>query len=55
MSNYTVQADAKVNEKQAGGRRYVPSASVLNSRYVLILDGIEPAPADPRLAERPAG
>jgi hypothetical protein len=43
MSNYTVQADAKVNEKISSERRYVPSAAVINSRYVLVLDGMRQA------------
>jgi outer membrane protein assembly factor BamB len=40
MSDYTVQADAKVNEKTSGDRKYMPSAAVINSRYVLVLDGM---------------
>lgn len=40
MSEYTVQADVKVNEKISSERRYLPSAAILNSRYVLVLDGM---------------
>jgi hypothetical protein len=40
MSDYTVRADAKVNEKTSGDRKYMPSAAVINSRYVLVLDGM---------------
>ena len=29
-----------MNEKVAGERRYVPSAAVLNSRYVLVMEGM---------------
>jgi hypothetical protein len=43
MSNYTVAADAKVNEKISAERRYVPSAAIINSRYVLVLDGMDQA------------
>jgi hypothetical protein len=43
MSDYTVQADAKVNEKISSDRRYVPSAAVINSRYVLVMDGMRQA------------
>jgi outer membrane protein assembly factor BamB len=40
MSDYTVQADAKLNEKTAGGRKYMPTAAVMDSRYVLAMDGM---------------
>jgi hypothetical protein len=43
MSDYTVQADARANEKISAERRYVPSAAVINSRYVLVLDGMRQA------------
>jgi hypothetical protein len=39
MSNYTIQADVKVDSKEAGGRAQVPDVGIINSRYMLILYG----------------
>jgi outer membrane protein assembly factor BamB len=39
MSNYTLQADVKVGEKNLGGERQMPDPGIINSRYVLVLLG----------------
>jgi len=39
MSNYTFQADVKVDSKDAGGRPQVPDVGIINSRYMLVLYG----------------
>lgn len=39
MSNYTLQADVKVGEKNVGGERQMPDPGIINSRYVLTLLG----------------
>ena len=39
MANYTVQADVKVDAKDAGGRQQIPDVGVINSRYALMLYG----------------
>jgi outer membrane protein assembly factor BamB len=41
MSNYTVQADVKANEKIISERRYTPDGGIINQRYVLVLNGLQ--------------
>lgn len=40
QADYTVQADAKVHEKITAERRTVPTAGIINSRYVLVMEGM---------------
>ena len=39
MRDYTIQADVKVDAKEAAGRKQVPDVGVVNSRYALMLYG----------------
>jgi hypothetical protein len=38
-ADYTVEADIRVGSQETGGRRYMPDAGVINSRYTLVLFG----------------
>jgi outer membrane protein assembly factor BamB len=41
MTEYTVQADVKGNEKEIGGKKIMPDGGIMNQRYVLMLNGLK--------------
>jgi hypothetical protein len=41
MTEYTVQADVKVNEKVINEKKILPDGGIMDQRYVLILNGLK--------------